>query len=94
MRRFSAQVSADEMIKFLSAFAILAVMATAVVAIPGVAPTVLASETVLFAKGDRLDIVSLEPCAQQTWLKLTPSCLHGAPNMAIGKARLVTTERR
>jgi len=87
-------MSADEMIKFLSAFAILAILAASVVALPGFAPTVLASETVHLAKGDRLEVVSLESCAQQTWPKLMPSCLYGARNISIPEARLVATDRR
>ena len=82
------------MIKSLSAFGILALLATAVVALPGFAPLVQASETVALAKGDRLDIVAVEPCAEQTWPNLTPSCLRGVPNAAIREARLVTAERR
>jgi hypothetical protein len=82
------------MIKSLSAFGILALLATAVVALPGFAPVVQASETVALAKGDRLDIVAAEPCNMQTWPNLTQSCLRAAPNAAVREARLVTAARR
>lgn len=82
------------MIKSLSAFGIFALLATAVVAVPGFSPTVQASEPDALAKGDRLDIVAAAPCARQTWPNLSQSCLRAAPNAAVREARLVTTERR
>ncbi len=82
------------MIKSLSAVAIFALLATAVVALPGFAPTVQASEPVALAKADRLPLVPAALCAQQTWPNLNQSCLRAAPNASIREARLVTTERR
>ena len=82
------------MIKSLSAFAVLAILTTAVVALPGFAPMVQANEQAALAKGDRLDIFRPEACAQQIWPNLMPACLHGVQQTAIREARLVTAERR
>jgi hypothetical protein len=82
------------MIKSLSAFAVVSVLACAVVAVPAFAPKVLASEGTALAKGDRLEIFRAEPCAQQTWPNLMSSCLRAEPNITVREARLITAQRR
>ena len=82
------------MIKSLSAFAIFALLASAVVAIPGFTPIAQASETTPLAKSDRLDIVVSQPCGQQAWPNLASSCLRTTSNREVHEARLVTAERR
>lgn len=82
------------MIKSLSALAGLALLASAVVALPAFAPKVLASEGGTLVKGDRLDIVQAKNCAQQTWPNLMASCLRGDQNIVVHEARLVTAQRR
>jgi hypothetical protein len=72
----------------------LALLASAVVALPAFAPKVLANEGVALAKGDRLDIVHVEPCAQQTWPNLMASCLRGDQDIVVNEVRLVTAQRR
>lgn len=82
------------MIKSLSAFGILALLATSVVVLPGFAPMVEAREPAALAKADRLDLAAAPAiCGQQVWPNLTPSCLRGASNTAIREARLVTAKR-
>jgi hypothetical protein len=46
------------MVKSLAAFAILAMLGTSVIALPGFAPKVEASEIYALAKGDRLQVRS------------------------------------
>lgn len=82
------------MIKSLSAFAVVSLLACAVAALPAFAPKVLASEGAALAKGDRLDIVHAEPCAQQTWPNLMSSCLRADQNTTVREARLITAQRR
>lgn len=82
------------MIKSLSAFAVLATLAFAVEALPAFAPKVLASEGIVLAKGDRIDIIQSAPCAQQTWPNLKTSCLRGGQDVAVREARLISGLRR
>jgi hypothetical protein len=49
------------MIKSFAAFAIFAVLGVSVIALPGFAPKVEASEAVALAKADRLEVRSLAP---------------------------------
>ena len=76
------------MIKSLTALAIFGLLGTAVVALPGFAPRVEASETVALAKADRLDVRN---CSQQVWPNFDASCLRGSESgLAIPEVRLVT----
>jgi hypothetical protein len=64
------------MIKSLTALAIFGLLGAAVVALPGFAPRVEASETVASAKAGRLDIRPLaRNCSQQVWPNFDTSCL-------------------
>jgi hypothetical protein len=83
------------MIKSLTALAIFAVLGASVVALPGFAPQVEASETIALAKGDRLDIRSAaKNCSQQVWPNFEASCLrHGKSQVKVREARLVTARR-
>jgi hypothetical protein len=79
------------MIKSLMALAIFGLLGAAVVAQPGFAPPVQASETVVLAKADRLDVRN---CSQQLWPNFDTSCLHSRePGLAVLDVRLVTARR-
>jgi hypothetical protein len=80
------------MIKSLAAFAIFAVLAVSVIALPGFAPKVEASEAL--AKADRLEVRSLAPnCFKQVWPNFATACLRNSNSDAIVEARLVTARR-
>jgi hypothetical protein len=83
------------MIKSLTALAIFALLGAAVVALPGFAPQVEASEAVALAKADRLDIRPVAPnCAQQVWPNFDASCLRNRESgVTFREARLVTARR-
>ena len=83
------------MIKALAAFAILAVSAASVIALPSLAPKAEASEGLALAKADRLAVTSASPnCLEQTWPYLTTDCLRGAGSDArIVDARPVSARR-
>ncbi len=71
------------MLKALAAFAILAVSAASVVALPSFAPRAEASEGLALAKSDRLAVTSASPnCLEQTWPNLATECLRGADSNA------------
>ena len=76
------------MLKSLAAFAIFALLGTAVIALPGFAPKVHASETIALAKGDRQPV---RTCAEQVWPNIPASCLRSATQ--VHEARLVTMQR-
>jgi hypothetical protein len=81
------------MIKSLAALAIFAVLGAAVIALPGFAPQVEASETVALAKADRLDVrPAAKNCSHQTWPNFDASCLRRGEVM-VREARLVTARR-
>jgi hypothetical protein len=81
------------MMKSLSALAIFAFLGASVVALPGFAPQVEASETVALAKADRLDVRPVAPnCSQQVWPNFDASCLRKGEVM-VREARLVTARR-
>jgi hypothetical protein len=81
------------MVKSLTALAIFALLGASVVALPGFAPEVAASETVALVKGDRLDIRTVAPnCSQQVWPNFEASCLRKG-EMTVHEARLVTARR-
>jgi hypothetical protein len=81
------------MMKSLSALAIFAFLGASVVALPGFAPQVEASETAALAKGDRLELRSAaRNCSQQVWPDFDASCLRKGDVM-IREARLVTARR-
>jgi hypothetical protein len=80
------------MIKSLAAFAIFAVLGASVIALPGFALKVEASEAV--AKADRLEVRSLAPnCFKQVWPNFATACLRNSNSEAIVEARLVTARR-
>jgi hypothetical protein len=82
------------MIKSLAAFAIFAVLGASVIALPGFAPKVEASEAVALAKADRLEVRSLaQNCFKQVWPNFATACLRNSNSEAIVEARLVTARR-
>jgi hypothetical protein len=80
------------MIKSLVAFATFALLAAAVVALPGFAPQATAREPAALAKADRLHVEPFaRDCSQQVWPDFATSCLHNAVSSAmVREARLVT----
>jgi hypothetical protein len=83
------------MMKSLSASAIFALLGASVVALPGFAPQVEASETVALAKADRLELRPVaQNCSQQVWPNFDASCLRsGERGATFREARLVTARR-
>ena len=81
------------MIKSLTALAIFAILGASVIALPGFAPQVAASETAALAKGDRLEVRTIaQNCSQQVWPNFDASCLRKGEVM-VREARLVTARR-
>lgn len=79
------------MLKSLAAFAIFSLLGAAVIALPGFAPKVQASETIALAKGDRQPILA---CAEQVWPNISASCLRSeTPAIRVQEARFVTMRR-
>jgi hypothetical protein len=83
------------MVKSLSSFAILTVLAASVVALPIFASKAQPAEPAAFAKADRLKLKApASECSAEVWPKIATSCLHGAgPTAKIVEARLVTARR-
>jgi hypothetical protein len=83
------------MIKALAAFAVVAVSAASVVALPSFAPKAEANEALALVKSDRLAVRSSpQNCLEQTWPNLTTECLRNAGSDAkIVEARPVGTRR-
>ncbi len=83
------------MIKSFAAFGIFALLGGAVIALPGFAPKVEASEAAVLAKGDRLPIRSASvPCSRQVWPNFAASCLQNTgSDQKIVEARLITARR-
>ena len=82
------------MIKSIAAFAIFAVLGASVIALPGFAPKVEASEAVVLAKADRLEVQPLgSNCFKQVWPNFATACLRNSNSEAVVEARLVTARR-
>lgn len=83
------------MIKSFAAFAIFALLGASVIALPGFAPKVEASEVPALVNGDRLAITSAAgDCSRQVWPDFTASCLQNmGSGQKIVEARLVTARR-
>jgi hypothetical protein len=64
------------MIRSFAALAIFALLGASVIALPGFAPNVEASEAAVLAKGDRLQIrETTVNCSKEVWPDLPASCL-------------------
>lgn len=83
------------MIKSLSSLAILGLLGAAVIALPGFAPQVAASETAVLAKADRLEMPPVaRNCSQQVWPSFDAHCLRSAESgLVVHEVRLVTAHR-
>lgn len=95
MQRDLSKKVSNSMVKSLTSFGIFALLGASIIALPGFAPKVEASDTFALAKGDRLHVRSpAVDCSQQTWPHLASSCLRssdrGAPTLV---ARLVPARR-
>jgi hypothetical protein len=88
------------MIKIYSLIAAAALLAGAVVAVPGLVSASarhdLNTQTTLSARGDRLDIATRVSCRQQNWPYLDRSCVadHRTESGSGRKVRVVTTDRK
>jgi hypothetical protein len=80
------------MIKSLTALAIFALLGTAVVALPILAPRAKAEERMALAKGDRLAVHSaIRMCSSQVWPNFDSTCLRkGSTGGAVQQVRSVT----
>jgi hypothetical protein len=83
------------MIKSFVAFGIFALLGASVIALPGFAPKVEASEVPVWAKGDSLAIkLAAVDCSRQVWPDFDASCLQSmGSGQRIVEARLVTARR-
>ena len=83
------------MVRSLAAFAIFALLGASVIALPGFAPNVKASEATVLAKADCLPIFKVPAdCTKQVWPDLAASCPKDqGSNQKIAEARLVATRR-
>jgi hypothetical protein len=81
------------MIKSLTSLAIMGLLGAAVIALPGFAPQLAASEAVALAKADRLEVPTrVQNCSQQVWPSFDSRCLRsGESGLAIHEVRLVNT---
>jgi hypothetical protein len=77
----------------LASLAIFGLMGAAVIALPGFAPEVAASETSVLAKSDRLELPTVtRNCSQQVWPHFDAQCLHSGEAM-VREVRLITARR-
>jgi hypothetical protein len=83
------------MVKSITAFAIFALLGASVIALPGFAPKLEASEIAVLAKGDRLEVRQAAlNCSTQVWPDLAARCLRNTGSAAqVLEARLVTARR-
>jgi len=82
------------MIKILATVAGAAVLAAAIVLLPGMSPIDPATSQLAYGKGDRLDIRNYGPgCTDRSWPYYEPSCLRTADNGEVKRVRVVTTDR-
>jgi hypothetical protein len=79
------------MIKSFAAFTIFALLGASVIALPGFAPKVEASEAPVLSKADRLEVKRVD-CSKELWPDLPTSCLQSTSGK-IHEARLVTARR-
>ncbi len=87
-------MTAQNMVKAMSALTIAAFMALALTVLPSFAPDVEAGVPVAPAKGDQLSVAS-GICTEASWPNVPAACLHGAGTRAAStNVRLVTTDRR
>ena len=84
------------MIKSLTSLAILGLLGTATIVVPGLAPPSAAGETVALVKADRLGLPTVSRnCSQQVWPSFDAHCLHsGETGSVIREVRLVTARRQ
>jgi hypothetical protein len=83
------------MVKSFAALAVFAVLGTSVIALPGFAPKVEASESYALTKGNRLPVrFPVNDCSKHIWPEFPSSCLRNSdPAVNIVAARLVTARR-
>jgi hypothetical protein len=81
------------MVRTFAALAVFTLLGAAVIALPGFAPKVEASESAVLAKADRLVSVPVI-CSKEVWPDLSVPCMQRTgPGGNIREARLVTARR-
>jgi len=83
------------MVRSFAALAIFTLLGAAVIALPGFAPKVEASESAVLAKADRLAVSTVPGnCSKEVWPVLSVPCMQRTgPGGNIQEARLVTARR-
>jgi hypothetical protein len=82
------------MLKVLSGFAAAALVAAAVIALPGFSPEVEARTPPPSVKGDRLDIRSVGPnCSLQAWPYYEANCLRDRADGQGRQVRLIMLDQ-
>jgi hypothetical protein len=83
------------MMKSLASLALLGLLGSAVLVLPGFAPRVAAGEAAVPVKADRLEIpTAARNCTKQVWPGFDAHCLHGSQTgMVVREVRLVTARR-
>jgi len=83
------------MIKSLAALAIFALLGASVIALPGLAPQVKASQMIALAKADRIAFRPIvQNCSSQVWPNFDASCLREDGSAALIRTVSLTTARR
>jgi hypothetical protein len=82
------------MIKILAAVGGAALLAGAIVLLPGMSPIDPATSQLAYGKTDRLDIRSYGPgCSERGWPYYEATCLRTTDNSEVKRVRVVTTDR-
>jgi hypothetical protein len=94
-QRVETTKSAAQMVRSFAALVVFTLLGAAVIALPGFAPKVKASESAVLAKADRLMVLSVPVnCSKEVWPDLSLACMQRTgPGENIPEARLVTTRR-
>jgi hypothetical protein len=93
--RSRQQSQQPQMVRTFAALAVFTLLGAAVIALPGFAPTVEASESAVLAKADRLAVPTVPVnCSKEVWPDLSVPCMQRTgPGGSIREARLVTARR-
>ena len=82
------------MIKILATVSGAALLAGAIVLLPGMSPIDPAASQLAYGKSNRLDVRTYGPgCTERGWPYYEPNCLRGADNGEVKRVRVVTTDR-
>jgi hypothetical protein len=89
------QSQQPQMVRTFAALAVFTFLGAAVIALPGFAPKVEASESAVLSKADRLAVPAVPVnCSREVWPDLSVPCMQrNGPGGNIREARLVTARR-